>query len=170
MSAISKNRGKYHSLLTFAGRYIYPDNHGRTEYNQICSEQMDSTIRSFLIRILMIFLAAFAAVFGPIYVYLSQGIKTTTTEVKIPFADNDENIEYIMNMILQFMNFIYGSLVYYSLETAMAIFGDVIKVTPKLIKNQLNALIEMYERKEISELQLRFAFKNITKQLLDYEK
>ncbi|XP_055312480.1 uncharacterized protein LOC129574453 [Sitodiplosis mosellana] len=106
---------------------------------------------------------------GPVYVYFTQGIRTTTIEVKIPFAEEDPSIEYAMNMLLQFVVYFHGFIIYGSMEMAMALFGNVINISPRLIKNRLKELFESRERKEVSELQLRVAFQDITKQLLDYE-
>lgn len=112
---------------------------------------------------MMIVIAGYGAVAGPIYVYFAEGIKTTAIQVKIPFVEENPNMEYTINLLFQFVVLFAGTFTYWSMEVAMAIFGDVIKVTPKLIKHhRLN--------NEISEIQLRFVFKDIMKQILDYEK
>lgn len=119
---------------------------------------------------MMIVIAGYGAVAGPIYVYFAEGIKTTAIQVKIPFVEENPNMEYTINLLFQFVVLFAGTFTYWSMEVAMAIFGDVIKVTPKLIKHRLNELLEMYKNNEISEIQLRSVFKDIMKQILDYEK
>lgn len=130
---------------------------------------MDETMKAYIIKMTMITLAAMCAVFGPIYYYITQGIKSSTIEVKIPNID-DERTEFFCNLFIQFVIFIQGFFYYYGMECAMSLFENTVKVTPRLIKSRLSGLTKMYERKEVSTLQLRFAFLDMTKQLLDYER
>lgn len=126
-------------------------------------------MKNYLIRLVSLNIAAFCAIGGPAYVYFSQGLETTTIEVKIPFVE-DNTRTWLLNMVPQFCVYCHGAFIYGVLELALAIFEDVINVSPRLIKSRLTNLIEMYERQEVSEIQLHFTFKEITKQMLDYEK
>lgn len=46
----SKKRLKLQPLIDFGGRYIYHDSHEKTDYNSICSDHMDGTMRQFLFK------------------------------------------------------------------------------------------------------------------------
>lgn len=106
---------------------------------------------------------------GPIYVYFMYGIRTTTIEVKFPFVD-DPNMEYKLNMTMQFVVFVHGGFVYQGMEPALMIFTDFIKIFPKIIKLKLNELNEQIFNKKVSEAQIRLIFKNIVNQSHDHDK
>lgn len=118
----------------------------------------------------MLFAAALCAVFGPVYYFITQGIKSTTIEVKIPFIPDEEDVQYSVNMLLQFGVLFHGIFIYMGIETVMTLFENVVNVTPYLIKSRLNKLNKMHEVKELSELQVRFTFLDVTKQMLGYER
>lgn len=94
---ISDNRYKYQSLIDFAGRYIYSDNQENVEYNEICSKQIDKTIRRFFIKMGIMGISASFSVIGPIHAYLAHGIKTSTTDLRIPFTEDGSNAEFFVS-------------------------------------------------------------------------
>lgn len=119
---------------------------------------------------LMMGCGATPGVAATIYAYFVYGIKSTTVEVKIPFTDEKSNIEFIINMILQFTIFIHGFFIYLGIETIMDIFQNVAQFSPILIKSRLKQLEEMNEKGELSEAQVYHMFKDIVKQALDCDK
>lgn len=168
-AVLSKDRQKYHSLLTFDGS-IYADNGDDAVRNRICSQQMNMTVKALIAVVISLFAAAETGQIWTISYYFTQGMKLTTIELKIPFVHDDQNAEYSVNMLLQLIVFVHGFFIYVGMEIVMVILGNVVHVTPRLIKSRLNELDKMHETKEISETQRRFAFLNITKQMLDYER
>lgn len=120
-SVLSEDRLKYHSLVTFAAKYIYADNHGRTEHDQICSQQIDATMKNFGITVTAMTCGSLVAVFGPIFFYFTEGNKSTTIEVKVPFLDDNQNDEYLINMLLQSIVYFHGFFIYFGIEVAMSI-------------------------------------------------
>lgn len=90
----------FHALVDFGGRYIHLNSRDDTEYNRICSKQIDMTVRSFFIKIIMMTLSFNGAMIGPAYGYYMYGSRTTMTNVRIPFADEFSDIELMANIVL----------------------------------------------------------------------
>lgn len=169
VAVLSKDRKMYHSMVAFAGHYIHRDNNDQNEYNRICSEQIDATMRSFIFRMGLLSISGLCATGGPMYAYISEGIRTSTVEVKIPYFEENSDVEYSLNMIFQSILLAHGFFIYITIETTMSLIKDFVKVTPNLINYRIKESIEVYGEKKISKLQLRYIFKDITKQLVDYE-
>lgn len=81
----------------------------------------------------------------PAYVFIDQGIKTTTTEVKFPFIDEKSDTEFIVNLILQWTILIHGFFVYVGIEIMMLLIENVAIVVPKLTEHEFRQSIEKYE-------------------------
>lgn len=167
---ISKNRYKYQSLLDFAGHHIYVDNRDDVEYHKICSKQIDISVKRFAVKYLIMIVSAFAAISGSTYVYNTSKIKTSMTDLRIPFTKEDSNAEFILNLIFQFNIFLHGSTVYIGLEVLVTIFENVMTVSPELLRFELQKLSVKQEKKKLSDQQMFIYFKNITKQALDIQK
>lgn len=128
---ISENRYRYQSLVDFAGFYIYSDKNAEdVEYNEICSKQIDVSVKTFLIKLLLMSLGGFAAISGPAHVYITNGIKTTTTDLRIPFTEAGSNVEFIANLIFQFNICIHGWFVYVGIEVLVSVIENLITLTP----------------------------------------
>lgn len=91
-------------MVSYGGRYIYPDRRIQTEYDQICSDQMDKTIRRFFTEICLVW---------PVYKLIKYGVRTTLTEVKIPFVDEDSDTEYILNLMAQVVIITFAGLAHF---------------------------------------------------------
>lgn len=159
----SKKRLKLQPLIDFGGRYIYHDSHEKTDYNSICSDHMDGTMRQFLFKMATIAGAFSIASISPYIGYLSTGTRTTTTETRIPFTEPKSNEEFIGNFIIQSIITLHGGPSYVGLECFLSLLGNVVTVVPPLIKSEFAQTIELYERKSISELELRIRIGNIVK-------
>lgn len=105
---VSKNREKFHSLVNFAGRHIYRNNREDIGYNRICMEQINITIRSLTLKLILMTAGVFICGIGPIYYNIVLGIKTSITNVKIPLIDEDSNAEFLSNLVMQFIQFVHG--------------------------------------------------------------
>lgn len=143
---LSKDRGTFHDLLDFPGRNIFRNDRENTEYNRICSRATDAMIRNFVARLIILSIGGTTAEFGPAYVLIDQGVKTTTTKVKFPIIVENSDTKFLLNIILQFTIFIHRFLIYVGIEITMLIFGNVATVTPKLIGYDFRRSIDEYGR------------------------
>lgn len=157
----------FHSLVDFGGRCIHPIKNDDSEYTKICSKQMDETVRTLIIKMIMMTLAMLSFNVGPIYSYFVNGTKTTMTNVKVPYTERYSNSEFLANGLLSGLIGIHGFIGYIGLEVSMALFSDVVIITPKLVEYELNGLIVRNEKKTISQQDLSYSFRNIIKQSID---
>lgn len=166
-NVLSKTRYLVHSLVDYGGKYIYPDNHENTEYNRICSENIDATIRKFFTKITIIFLSFCATMIGPAHAYIYHGVKSTITELKFPFIEEKSNDEFIGNVAVQIGIGGIGLLAYTGIEIAVGLLDDVASISPKLVKNELKKFDALVKSKRLNELQIQYIFRNIVKQTLN---
>lgn len=166
---MTKGRFKLQALIDFGGRYIYPDNHDDTEYVRICSKHMDDTMRSYVQKMLIIFLAIEFCLSGPSNSYFVDGIKTTALEARVPFTEKGSDEEWLINLIV--MTVIGGSELpqYIGIEIVMSLFGNIVTLTPKLVKHELRQFSYEYKMKSISKLELLLRFNNVAQQSLDID-
>lgn len=169
-SFLSKNRGANHDLVEFPGHNIYQNHRKNTTYNRISSEQMDIAMKKFTIKILLMAIGGYSCILTTFYASFWIGNKTTTTAVKFPFVEEKTNAEFHLNLMLQFIILFHTTFICFGIEVTMNLFENFTAVSPKLIHLKFTESIDLYERKETSELQLRFAFKNALVQCLDYDR
>lgn len=105
-----------HSLIEFGGRHIYSSDGEDTKYNKICSEHIDSTIRSYFIKIMTLSAAFTVGVLTIVYMYLVHGIRTTVTEFKYPLIAEDSDAAFIANASYQYVIALLGFPGYIGME------------------------------------------------------
>lgn len=110
------------------------------------------------------------ATIAPTYSYVVNGIRATTTEARIPFTEPKSNAEFAGNVIVQYICGTHGALCYLGIEVFVSILENVVTIVPRLIKSELVQTIESYERKQISDLELRIRIGGIVKQSNDTDK
>lgn len=71
------------SFCDFSGKYIHPDAIVEGEidakYYEICSKHVNSTVKNFFTKMVIIMLSASTAFFGPLYAFFFEGRKVTGT-------------------------------------------------------------------------------------------
>lgn len=127
-------------------------------------------MRGFITEILIMFISYFAACTWPIYVYVLYGVKTTTVEVRVPFAGEKSDVELAVNVIMMTIIATYGGLAYIGMEVFNALCANIVNLLPVLVKCELKQLSDDYQKKSVTELELRIRFKNILEQSLDADK
>lgn len=136
----------------------------------MCSEQIDGSIRSFLLRMTLMLLSYLTAVIGPLYELIFHGTKTTILDLKIPFTAESSYTEYLVNFVLQAIVSYHGIFGYIGLEVSVQFFKDVVTISPKIIQYELKQLDNMRKNKCSNDTQQHLIFMNIIKQSIDYEK
>lgn len=170
--SLSENRFIAHSLVEFGGNFIYSrtDVAKDPEYEDICSKHLDKTVRKFFMKMLTILTSFALLLIWPTHKYVSEGIRTTTTEVRIPFIEEDSDYEFMINIILMSVVGFHGMLGYIVVEVAIELFGDINTIAPKLIKYKLKKLDDAVESKRYNELQISLTIVDICKQAEDSDK
>lgn len=112
----------FKSLVDFGGRYIYPNNKEDNEYNKICMHQINETVKSFGIKMVMMYLSLLGSMMGPLYGYYVHGSKTTMTNVKIPYTAQYSNGEFTGNLILTSIIGVHGFIGLYYVMFKLLLF------------------------------------------------
>lgn len=107
---------------------------------------------------------------GVAYVNLVNGIKTTTIEVHVPFCDPGSNAEFIGNNIIQVVIGVNAFLGYIGMEIFLSLFQDIVTIAPKLVRYDLNNVIQVHGNKSISETELRWRIISIAEKSIDADK
>lgn len=163
-------RCSVHGWMDFGGKYIFPKKHKDKKYIEISSQIIDKSMRSFTIR-MVVMLGAF--IFGMIrllYANIFLGIKTTVTELKIPFIEAHSDDEFAINFVLQSLMLLYALLGYIGMEVAMELTILPGYATPKLVEHEFKKFDKMVEKSCSDEMQVRLTFRNILLQMMDYDK
>lgn len=163
-------RFKLQALIDFGGRYIYHDNHGKTEYSRICSDHMDRTVRRFIVQMAASLIAYTLILIGPTHAYMTYGVQSTLIESRIPFTEPKSSAEFIGNFMIQTLICSISFVQYIGVEIFLSILENVVKATPDLIKCKLDDTIEQYKEKSITELELNARIGNIVQQSKDADK
>lgn len=163
-------RFKLQRLIDFGGRYIYRDDYHNTEYDRNCSEHIDTTMKNYVTKMGTIFLSYIFALIGPTSAYFLHGIKTTTSEMRMPFCEPKSNAEFLLNFFLQTAIALHGITFYIGLEVVLSLFENIVTIAPRLVKSELENTIQMYEDKSISESELRWRVGRIVKFSQDTDK
>lgn len=171
-NALTKDRIIVQKFLTFPGYHIYPETEDDedTEYYEICSQQINASIKSFVIKMAMIFTSAFTALIWPTYQFLSQGIKTTATEMKFPFISENSDAQFIGNFVFQSIVLGHGLIAYIGLEVGMNICTDLISVTQNLLEYRLKMMDKDIQGKKKSLCDSQSLFRKCIQQIRTYNK
>lgn len=167
---LSDRRGFYHTMVEFPGYYIYRNDSQNNAYNRLCSEQMDATVVSYVKKVVLMMIGGYGYAASTLYASFWLHNKTTLGSLKIPHVEEKSDAEFHYNFTLQNIIFAHGYFFYLGMETTMTIFENFATVSPKLIHLELSKCIASFERKEMTEPQLRVAFKNALLEILDYER
>lgn len=124
-------------------------------------------MKNFIFKMAIIFSSAITALIWPTYLFVSQGIKTTVTELKLPFIDENSDAEFIGNLLFQSVIVGHGFAGYVGLEVGMDICTDFVSVSQKLFKFRLLILDDQHE--EISLTELPKLVKNVIEQVRTYD-
>lgn len=157
-------------MVKCSGHYVYRNNNDDTPYNRICKTILNTNGKSYVAKCLMMNAGGYSCALSTVYASYWMGTKTSTISAKIPFIEPDSDTEFYMNYTFQWVVFAHSFLLYSGIETAMSLFENFATVAPELIQLEFTDTIDMYEKKELSELQFRVAFRNSLVQLQDYDR
>lgn len=169
---LTKNRFILHDFLAFPGRYIYPDSvdDEDEEYYDICSKQIDQSIRSFFYKMTIILISIFFAAFWPSFQTFSHQDKITTFKLKFPHINENSYSEFVANILFECNVCVYGFLGYVSIEVGMDIVTDFILISRKLLRYRLRKLLNRYKEKPCTDFETISTLRNIVEHLREFDK
>lgn len=109
-------------------------------------------------------------IIGPIYVFLTQGIKTTIVCCKFPFIEENSSTEFTANMLLQSLMSLCGVFGYSSIEVCVNLYGDVFSIFSKIVRHEIKEMNNLRKPKQINNLQMHLLFRNIIQKSIDVER
>lgn len=161
-----------YEFIAFGGRHIYPDKDDDEdeEYHEICSQQIDGTMKHFICKISIILSSMTVALIWPTYQVFSHGIRTTALQVKLPFIEEKSNAEFLGDFILQCIILGHGLLGYVGLEVGIETPTDFILISQKLLEYRLKKMDDQQEIEPLTHSQLFSVLRNVVQRIHDYDK
>lgn len=126
-------------------------------------------MRSYTIKMAIIFTSVMFMAIGPALAYINHGMLLTIIEARIPFTEPKSNAEFICNLIVQCV-IGQGIFLYVGLELCASMLESTVTIKPQLIRSDLVHTIQQYEEKSITDLELHAKIGNIVKQSNDADK
>lgn len=105
---ISKDRLAVKRLSLAASTHIYNDTHDAKDFNHICSLNIQGSLKKIGFTLTLLFTAYVVMFLGPFYGLVRYGQRITTTSLKIPFVKPFSGLEFLVNLIVQFLMFLLG--------------------------------------------------------------
>lgn len=153
--------------MDFGGRYIYHNSFEKTKHNQSCSNLLDISLRNFLIKMGSLFVSFTFAIVGPAHAFFVHGLKTTTTQVHIPFLEPKSDAEFVGNFMIQSLQSGHGIFLYIGIEVFLSLFENVVAILPILINDHLVDTIELHQKNALTDAQLYWHVKRIVEESQD---
>lgn len=95
---VISTRHKIPRLMKTSGLHFYRDDRRPTEYNRICSEHIDCTLKSFVIKMIVSF--SLASI-GPAMGYFQCHELITLYEMRLPYSHANPENEFMVNVLWQ---------------------------------------------------------------------
>lgn len=131
---------------------------------------MDKSMRSFISRFMIMFCTFAVGICRLIYTNVFLGIKTTTTEFKMPFTEEKSDIEFTLNFLIQTVLIAYGLFGYIGMESAMEVAVVCVNTASQAIKYEFQKLDANIALRRFNDVQERLTFRNIVQQIMDADR
>lgn len=142
---VGSHRFKSINVLLFIGKYIYNTEDGSVNYKVICAKHIDKLLKNFLTIFSIIMLSYNGIMFGPIYAYFYQNVRTTPLGVHLPFFEKNSDTEYITSMTLQGGLAVYAILGTFLNEMLTCTVVGTVAIIPDLIRFNLKESCKEYK-------------------------
>lgn len=144
---------------------LYQNNHRQSQYNKICHENLDKLWRRYLNTVLIIILSMSIANAGPLYVYVKFGQRVTLTALKIPFIEENSNVEFVINCSIQGFYGLFFFFANISIEGVALLYGDAVQLPSKLIQMELDNLTISLKAARYTKRQIKLKIVTVFRQI-----
>lgn len=127
-------------MVNYGKKYIYNDNYDKNDYNKICSQNLDATLKRFIIIVSTVCFSFVIALIGPLYAYITHGTRHTHLSLRLPFIKKYSDSEFVLNLILQTWCGIAGFCGNLGIESGYNIIINAIRTTTELIEMDIGML------------------------------
>lgn len=123
---------------------MYRDDSNDSLYNRVCSEYLNESIKSYVKIFLLQTFSLSIAMIAPLYSIL-HGERVTLFSVKLPYLNQNPDLEYMVNMCWETANGTLGLIAFWSIEIMFVLVNNTIAVSPALFKVELDQLANEIE-------------------------
>ena len=155
--SLTRDRFIQYNFLALPGRTVYPnivDKNIDKEYIEICSKQIDESIKSFIQKMGMTITFAVGAGAWPVYKAIMEHIEIETVALKVPFAEDNSNGEFLVNMYVLSNILGHGFFGYIANEIGLSMADDYIAISPTILEYNLRKFLIEYKKKRLTHVEL----------------
>lgn len=168
VKAMSSEQLKFKALAKYAGDSIYKMHNVSKAFDHLLSVNIKKLLNEIQSIILIMFFSYAIIASGPVYIYFAKGEKFTIFQTKLPFFEENSNIEFYVNASIQgciAVAAIFGNV---ALEIVSCLINNTIELTSEAI--ELNVQTLRWKLKDGNDLdvEMKRAFRNIVIQIQDY--
>lgn len=148
--SLTKDRFTQANFLALPGRTVYPnivDKDVDKEYIEICSKQIDESIKSFIHKMVMTIIFTVSTAAWPMYQGFKHRVKVDLIGLKIPFTEENSNEEFFGNMFVVGNVVGHGFFGYMANEIGLSIADDYIAITPQIVKYKFEKFFNNFKKK-----------------------
>lgn len=167
--AIGKDRFKFHSLLNFAGDYIYEEKRSTSKFSMVCEIGAHKMMKSYAILTCIICTSMSLVSLGPMLIFFRDGIWITPLGTQFPFADQSD-VAFYMDLGIQMAIALIGILTTVSIEMAQVIVNNAVEMSADVIQFNIDMLAEQINQIDMMHLKSRANFRNIILQIQDFDR
>lgn len=143
--------------LNYNKIYIYNDEYnGNYYYDKICSQNVDVTMKRFIIVVAIACLSYVAALIGPIHAFIAYNTRSTLLNLRLPFIEKDSHLEFALNLLLQTWCGLIGVCAIIGTEVVYNFYIETVRFTTKLIRMDIDKLSRDLEARVLTKAQVKF--------------
>lgn len=138
-------------FLALPGRIIYPnivDKGVDKQYIEICSKQIDKSIKSFIYKMAMTITSLAGAAVWPAYQAFKQRSKVETVGLKVPFTEENSDEEVFINLLVLGNVIGHGFFGYMANEIGLSIADNYVAISPQILEFNLQKFFIEYKKKK----------------------
>lgn len=172
--SLTKDRFIQSKFLALPGRTVYPnivDKDVDKHYIEICSKQIDESIKSFIHKMIMTIAFTVGAAALPTYQAFKQHTKVETIGLKVPFTEENSDGEFFFNLFVAGNVLGHGFFGYLANEIGLSIADDYVAISPQILEYNFHKFfIEYKKRKRFTDAKLFDALRNIVHDIRVFDK
>lgn len=142
--SVGRNRFKYGNGLFFLSKCVDSGEDGSPKSKLIYTKHIDKLWKSFIFIFSTLYLSYTGIMFGPIYAYFYQNVRTTPMGIHLPFFERDSDAEFFASMSLQGVASLYVILGNFMAELATCATNCTMGLVPDIIRFNLGEFNDDY--------------------------
>lgn len=166
---MGKDRFKFHSLLNFAGDYIYEEKRNASKFSVVCEEGAHKMWKSYAVLTCIIVTSMSLVSLGPMLIFFRDGSWITPLGTQFPFADKSD-IAFYLDLAIQMTIALIGILTTVSIEMSQVIVNNAVEMSGDVIEFNTDMLSEQMCPIGAMNLESRANFRNIILQIQDFDR